>query len=215
MIEHTLLRPDATPDDVERLCDEAARWGFYAVCVSPVHVRRAARRLEGTGVAVVSVVGFPSGASTSLVKVVEAVEAVSAGAREVDMVGLVGSLKAGDDETFARDVESVVRAVGPQVAVKVILETGYLRDDEKVRGARLAEAAGARFVKTSTGFGPTGATTHDVALLRGAVGQGVGVKASGGIRTVQAVQAMLQAGASRIGTSAGVAIMEELAGGRL
>lgn len=214
VIEHTLLRPDATPADVERLCEEASRWGFHAVCVSPVHVRRAARRLEGCGVAVVTVVGFPSGACTTLVKVVEAVEAVSAGAREVDMVGPIGSLKGGDDEGYARDVESVVRAVGPEVAVKVILETGYLNDEEKVRGARLAERAGARFVKTSTGFGPGGATVHDVALLRSAVGEGVGVKASGGIRTPEAVLAMLAAGASRIGTSSGVAIMEQLAGDR-
>ena len=214
VIEQSLLRPDATPADVERLCEEALRWGFRAVCVNPVHVGRAAARLAGSAVRVVGVVGFPLGACTTLTKVVQAVECVSSGAAEVDMVGLIGSLKAGEHRAFVQDVRSVVRAVGPDVAVKVILETGYLTDDEKVAGARLAEEAGARFVKTCTGFGPGGATVHDVRLLRGAVSPAVGIKAAGGIRTAAAALALVEAGASRLGTSAGVAILRELSGER-
>ena len=212
IIEQALLRPDATPADVEALCEQALRWRFGGVCVNPIYVRRAAARLAGSPVRVVCAVGFPLGACTTLSKVVQAVEAVSAGAAEVDVVGFIGGLKAGEHRAFVEDLQAVVRAVGPSVPVKVILETGYLTDDEKVTGARLAEQAGARFVKTCTGFGPGGATVHDVRLLRRTLSQAVGVKAAGGIRTAAAALALVEAGASRLGTSAGVAILQELAG---
>ncbi len=214
-IEHTLLKPQATPAEVERLCDEAKAYGFGAVVVNPWHVRAAARALAGTGIAVATVVGFPLGATTTGTKVYETIEAVQAGATHVDMVMNIGALKTGMVDEVQRDIAAVVAAArgagvpGP-VVVKVILETGLLTDEEKVLACRLARAAGADYVKTATGFGPGGATVEDVRLMRAAVGSEMGVKAAGGIRTGAQALAMLAAGADRLGASAGVAIVEEL-----
>ena len=208
-LDHTLLAPDATPDAIERLCDEAREHGFAAVCVNGWHVRRAARRLAGSRVAVASTVGFPLGAQVPEVKAFEARRALEDGARELDVVLSIGALKAGDDALVTRDLEGVCAAAGSDALVKVILETALLSDDEKVRACRLAVAAGAGFVKTSTGFGGGGATVGDVALLRATVGQRAGVKAAGGIRTAADARRMLAAGASRIGSSAAVAIVRE------
>ncbi|MBN2139399.1 MAG: deoxyribose-phosphate aldolase [Desulfovibrionaceae bacterium] len=205
-IEHTLLRPEASAADVERLCQEALRFGFRAVCLNPWHVSRAAALLAGQGPFVVSVAGFPLGAGLSRVKALEAAEAVRQGAFEVDMVMNIGALKSGDAAAVARDIEAVVRAVAP-CPVKVILETCLLDDREKVLACGLAEQAGAAFVKTSTGFARAGASVADVALLRAAAGPKVGIKASGGIRTFEQVLALLRAGAERIGASAGPAIV--------
>ena len=209
MIEHTLLKPEAVPAQVERLCEEAIEHGFGGVCVNGAWVSLAARLVSGSGVAVAAVAGFPLGAGTSAAKAFEAGDAVAGGATEVDMVVNIGALKAGDEALVAADIRSVVAAVGGGVPVKVILETALLTDDEKVRGCRLAVAGGAAFVKTSTGFGPGGATEKDVALLRRTVGPGVGVKAAGGIRTREQAEAMIAAGANRLGTSNSVQIVRE------
>lgn len=210
-IDHTLLRPEAMPGDIDRLCEEALRYGCAAVCVNPIHVARAAARLAGTPVKVATVVGFPLGASLTAIKVAEAAMALSQGAQEIDMVLPVGLLKAGAVEAVRADLQAVAavcRAAG--ALCKVILETALLTAEEKVLAARLAVEAGADFVKTSTGFGPGGATVEDVALLRRVVGTSVGVKAAGGIRTAEQAIAMLEAGADRLGTSATVAILEAL-----
>lgn len=207
-IEHTLLRADARASDVATLCDEARAHRFAGVCVNPVHVARCAARLAGSGVRVVTVVGFPLGAHETAVKVLEAERAAEAGADELDMVLRVDALLDGDDDAVAADVRAVVRAVAPR-SVKVILETALLDDARKVRGCELAGAAGAAFVKTSTGFGPGGATVADVRLMRSVVGDALGVKASGGIRDATTARAMIAAGASRIGTSSGVALAGE------
>ncbi|MFW5926378.1 MAG: deoxyribose-phosphate aldolase [Myxococcota bacterium] len=207
-IEHTLLRSDARAADVAQVCDEARKHGFAGVCIAPVHVRRCADRLEGTPVRVVTVVGFPLGANASTTKAVEATTAMHAGAHELDMVLRVDALKDGDFRTVEEDVATVVGAA-PRCPVKVILETALLTDEQKVRACEIARSAGAAFVKTSTGFGPGGATTHDVRLLRATVGDRMGVKASGGIRDTAAARALVEAGADRIGTSAGVAIVSE------
>lgn len=213
MIDHTLLKPEARPEDVERLCREAVEWGFGAVCVNPLYVRRAVRALEGHPVKVAVVVGFPLGATTVLTRVVEAVEAVAAGAREVDMVAPAGLLLAGDEGGYAEAIRAVARAIGGDVILKVILETGLLPSAEwKRRAALVAVQEGAHFVKTSTGFGPGGATVDDVRLLAEAVAGRAGVKASGGIRTAEAALQMVEAGATRIGTSSGVAILREMRG---
>jgi deoxyribose-phosphate aldolase len=206
LIEHTLLRADATRLDVLRLCDEAREHGFAGVCVHPVHVTACAARLAGSGVAVVTVVGFPLGANRTETKVFEARAAVADGADEIDMVPMLGALREGDDAKVGDDVAEVVQAVAP-CAVKVILETALLDDASKRRACAIARDAGAAFVKTSTGFGPGGATVDDVRLLRAAVGDALGVKASGGIRDAATARAMVEAGADRIGTSAGVAIV--------
>jgi deoxyribose-phosphate aldolase len=207
-IEQTLLRPDAMRAEVLHLCEEACEHGFGAVCVHPLHVAACAGMLHGTRVRVVSVVGFPLGANRTETKVFEAAAAVSDGAHEIDMVLPLGALREGDDDGVRRDVEAVVRAVAPR-PVKVILETGLLERSEKLRACALACDAGAAFVKTCTGFGPGGATVDDVRLLRAAVGDAMGVKASGGIRDAATARAMVEAGADRIGTSAGVAIVED------
>ncbi|WP_324715696.1 deoxyribose-phosphate aldolase [Carboxydochorda subterranea] len=213
MIDHTLLKPEARPEDVEGLCREAVEWGFGAVCVNPLYVRRAVRALEGHPVKVAVVVGFPLGATTVLTRVVEAVEAVAAGAREVDMVAPAGLLLAGDEGGYAEAIRAVARAIGGDVILKVILETGLLPSAEwKRRAALVAVREGAHFVKTSTGFGPGGATVDDVRLLAEAVAGRAGVKASGGIRTAEAALQMVEAGATRIGTSSGVAILREMRG---
>lgn len=207
-IDHTLLKPDATPADVDRICDEARQYRFAAVCFNPVWIRRAAQRLKGSGVKVASVVGFPLGASAPRIKAAEARQALRDGADEIDMVLNVGALKAGDYQLVERDVAGVADACREAGAIcKVILETVLLSDEEKVVASRLAKAAKAHYVKTSTGFGGGGATVYDVALMREAVGAELGVKASGGIRTAEEAQQMIAAGATRIGASAGVQMM--------
>lgn len=208
-IDHTILKADATAADVETVCAEALDWGFFAVCVNGVHVPRVAARLAGSPVATCAVVGFPLGAMFSQAKAAETGLAVAAGAGEIDMVIQVGALKAGDLATVAADIEAVKRACGPAL-LKVIVETCLLTDEEIATACRIAVAAGADFVKTSTGFGTSGAKVGDVALMRSTVGPSVGVKASGGVRTLEVAHAMLAAGASRIGASASVAIVRAL-----
>lgn len=212
MIDHTLLRPDATAEDILRICREARCYGFASVCVNPYWVAPAAAELAGSGVKVSSVAGFPLGAHSTAVKAAEAEAAARAGAREIDMVLNIGELKGGNPEAVRRDIAAVVdSARGWDAAVKVILETCLLDDAQKVQACLLAREAGAAFVKTSTGFAAGGATAADVALMRRTVGTEMGVKASGGIRTLQDVRAMLTAGANRIGTSSGVKIIQSTA----
>jgi len=206
MIDHTLLKPDATEKEIRKLCEEAAQYKFASVCVNPAYVPLAAKLLKGTGVKVCTVIGFPLGATTSTTKAIETRDAIANGADEIDMVINVGALKSGDDETVRKDIQAVVDAAKGRAIVKVILETALLTKEEKIKGCLLAKMAGADFVKTSTGFGPGGATVEDVALMRKTVGPEMGVKASGGIRTYEAAKAMIEAGATRIGASASVAI---------
>jgi deoxyribose-phosphate aldolase len=208
MIDHTLLNPTATRNQVERLCDEAKSYEVYAVCVNSIWVPFAVNALQGTGVKVCSTVGFPLGTSLPSVKAFEAQTVVGLGAAEVDMVINVGELKSQDTATVLEDIEQVVKAC-KNAPVKVIIEAGYLTDEEKVRACKLAQEAGAAFVKTSTGFGSTGATVADVLLMRKAVGERFGVKAAGGIRTYKDCIAMIEAGANRIGTSSAVQILKE------
>jgi deoxyribose-phosphate aldolase len=209
-IDHTLLSAGATRDDIRQLCREAAEEGFAAVCVNPVWVGEAARELASGGVAVAAVVGFPLGATTTGAKVAEAHEALAAGARELDMVIQVGLLRGGEHEAVGRDIAAVAALVRDGAGLlKVIIETCVLSDEEKAAAVRLAVEAGADFVKTSTGFGKGGATIEDVALMRRIAPARVGVKASGGIRSFAQARAMLAAGATRLGSSSGVAIMAE------
>ncbi len=209
-IDHTLLKPEATPADIEKLCREAKELHFAAVCVNPTYVAQCAMLLRGAGVAVAAVAGFPLGAHVTLVKVLETQRAIADGATEIDMVINIGALKAGQDALVGDDIRAVVDAAhAGNAIVKVIIEAALLNDDEKVRACRLARDAGAEYVKTSTGFGPSGATVHDVTLMRQAVGSAMGVKAAGGIRTLEQAQAMIAAGATRIGASAGVKIVEQ------
>ncbi len=205
-IDHTILNPDATVDQVARRCAEARHYGFASVCVNPWFVPLIAETLAGSAVVPCTVIGFPLGATTTTAKVAETRDAVAAGAREVDMVLAVGALKSGCTDYVRHDIAAVVLAAAP-ARVKVILETCLLTDTEKVAACRLCIEAGAHFVKTSTGLSTGGATVADVRLLRGTVGPDIGVKASGGIRTRDAALAMIDAGATRIGTSAGVAII--------
>ena len=209
VIDHTLLRPHATKGEVERLCSEAAAYRFKTVCVNPVLVADAVRLLRGTLVGVCSVAGFPLGTHLATTKAHEAREAVRAGAAEIDMVIRVGALREGDDHAVLNDIRAVVEAADG-LAVKVILETCYLTEEEKVRACILAVEGGASFVKTSTGYGPAGATAEDVTLMRRTVGENLGVKAAGGIRTLADALRMIQAGANRLGTSGSVAILKEL-----
>ncbi|MCL4227974.1 MAG: deoxyribose-phosphate aldolase [Myxococcales bacterium] len=206
LIDHTLLRPDATRDDILALCDEARTHRFASVCVNTHWVPLCRSLLAGTDVMVCAVVGFPLGAMTPTAKAYEARDAVRQGAREIDMVINLGALKSKDYETVYEDICRVVKAAAP-AAVKVILETSTLDHDQKVIGCTLSKLAGAAFVKTSTGFAKGGATVEDVALMRAIVGSDVGVKASGGVRTAEDVVRMAQAGANRIGASASVAIV--------
>lgn len=206
MIDHTLLKPEATPAEIERLCDEALRWGFATVCVHSSYVALCARRLAGSPVGVCSVAGFPLGAASTEAKVAEARAAIAAGAAEIDMVLHAGFLKSGDYARVVDDIRAVVDAAGGKT-IKVILETGRLSEEEKIAGCLSAREAGAHFVKTSTGFGPGGATAEDVRLMRRVVGASMGVKASGGIRDLGAAQRMIEAGASRLGTSASVSLV--------
>jgi deoxyribose-phosphate aldolase len=211
LIDHTLLKPEATAEQITKLCDEARRFGFGAVCINPANVPLSARLLKGTPVAVCTVAGFPLGATLSAVKAFEAAQVIAQGAREVDMVINIGALKAGDYVLVRHDIAALVQACREGKALsKVIIETAYLTAEEKIAACLLAQAAGADFVKTSTGFGPAGATVDDVALMRRVVGPKMGVKAAGGIRDLAAAQAMVQAGATRLGASAGVKIMQEL-----
>jgi deoxyribose-phosphate aldolase len=204
-IDHTLLKPEATPQAIDRLCDEALEYGFAAVCVNPVWVRRAAGRLRGSGVKVASVVGFPLGAATPEIKAAEARRALRDGAREIDMVLNVGALKGGELDLVERDIRGVSDACREVGALnKVILEAALLSDEEKVIASRLAQNAKADYVKTSTGFGPGGATVFDVALMRETVGPELGVKAAGGIKSAEDAREMIAAGATRIGASAGI-----------
>jgi deoxyribose-phosphate aldolase len=213
IIDHTLLRADATWGEIETLCQEAAKYGFASVCVNPTWVAACARTLEGSGVQVCSVVGFPLGATTADTKHFETRRAIFDGAREIDMVINVGVLKSGDAQLVGRDIEAVTGACRESgVVSKVIIEAAFLNDDEKVTACGLAKGAGADYVKTSTGFGPGGATTHDVALMRRVVGDTMGVKAAGGVQDLEDVRMMLTAGASRVGASAGVRIVQELRG---
>jgi deoxyribose-phosphate aldolase len=208
MIDHTLLKPDATHDQIAQLCYEARKYGFASVCVNPTNVKLCAELLKDSGVDVCTVVGFPLGATPTEVKVFEAQQAVRDGATEVDMVINVGALKSRDYELVERDVASIARACHAGNAIlKVIVEAALLTDEEKVVACQLAKVAGADFVKTSTGFGPGGATAEDVALMRRVVGPAMGVKAAGGIRTFEDAQKMIAAGASRIGASASVKIV--------
>ncbi len=206
MIDHTLLKPEATPAQVEKLCAEAAEYHFASVCVNPVYIPLAARLLDGTGVKVCCVVGFPLGAITPEQKAAEAASCAAMGAEELDMVIHVGAAKAGDWALVQRDIAGVVKAAAGRT-VKVIIETCLLTDEEKVKACEAAKAAGADFVKTSTGFSTGGATTHDIALMRKTVGPEMGVKASGGIRDYATAMAMIEAGANRIGASAGIEIV--------
>ena len=206
MIDHTLLKPEATPAQVEKLCAEAAEYHFASVCVNPVYIPLAARLLKDTGVKVCCVVGFPLGAIAPEQKAAEAASCAAMGAEELDMVIHVGTAKAGDWALVQRDIEGVVKAAAGRT-VKVIIETCLLTDEEKGKACEAAKAAGAHFVKTSTGFSTGGATTHDIALMRKTVGPEMGVKASGGIRDYATAMAMIEAGANRIGASAGIEIV--------
>jgi len=210
LIDHTLLKPDATQDQIAQLCYEARKYSFASVCVNPSWVKLCADLLKGSGVVVCTVIGFPLGATSTETKAFEAQKALRDGASEVDMVINVGALKSHDYELVERDIAAVARAVHAGGALlKVIIEAALLTDEEKVAACQLARVAGADFVKTSTGFGPGGATAEDVALMRRVVGSGMGVKASGGIRTYADAKKMIAAGASRIGASASVKIAQE------
>src|SRR5450432_1346076 len=212
LIDHTILKPEATRADVVKVCREAREYRFASVCINPYWVPLVARELAGSGVKVCTVVGFPLGATTTDTKVAETTGALRNGAQEIDMVINVGALRSGEFDTVRNEIEQVARVAHQAGAiVKVILETALLDDSQKTMASKLAKAAGADFVKTSTGFSSAGATAHDVALMRAVVGPQMGVKASGGIRTLQDVQTMTAAGATRIGASASVKIVEATA----
>jgi deoxyribose-phosphate aldolase len=212
-IDHTLLKAEATPAEIETLCKEAREYHFAAVCVNPPFVKQCAELLKGSGVQVATVVGFPLGAHTTATKVFETEQAIVDGATEIDMVINIGELKAGRDDLVRDDIREVAQAAHRMGAiVKVIIEAALLNDEQKVRASRLSKEAGADFVKTSTGFGPGGATAHDVALMRETVGPGLGVKAAGGVKNLEQAQEMIKAGATRIGASAGVKIVQEARG---
>jgi deoxyribose-phosphate aldolase len=213
MIDHTLLKPDATRKEIETLCREAAQYSFASVCVNPTWVALCARLLAGTPVKVCSVVGFPLGATTADVKHYETRRAIFDGAVEIDMVINVGALKSGDLKVVERDIEAVTAPCRDGNAIsKVIIEAALLTDEEKITACTLAKAANADFVKTSTGFASGGATAADVALMRRVVGEDMGVKAAGGVRDLEGLKAMVAAGATRIGASAGVRIVQESRG---
>lgn len=215
-IDHTLLKPDATRDEILKICEEGALYGFASVCINPIWVREAACALRGSGVKVCTVIGFPLGANTPDTKSFEARRAIFDGASELDMVINVGALKSGDDDLALRDIAGVVE-VAHEVGYicKVIIETALLTDDEKIRACILSKEAGADFVKTSTGFSKGGATVADITLMRRVVGGEMGVKASGGVKDLKQAQDMIRAGATRIGASVGVKIIQEAAGGQV
>jgi deoxyribose-phosphate aldolase len=208
LIDHTQLRAYASQVDIDELCEEAQRHAFHSVTINPAWTSYCARKLKGTPVVVNTCVGFPLGASTAQIKVAETREAVNAGATEVDMVINIGAIKSGYPSFVEKEIAAIVKAAG-KAPVKVILETSFLNDDEKVQVCRMAQSAGAAFVKTSTGFGTAGATVEDVELMRQAVGDALGVKAAGGIRSYADAMRFIDAGATRLGTSAGIDILEE------
>ncbi len=213
LIDHTLLKPEATESDIKKLCNEAIQFGFASVCVNPSWVKKASEFLSGSNVPVCTVIGFPLGATLPDVKAYEARRAIFNGAREVDMVINIGALKSGDDCAVEDDIRAVANAAHENgVLLKVIIETALLTDDEKVRACLASKNAGADFVKTSTGFAKGGATADDVSLMRRTVGVGLGVKASGGVKGIEDARAMFEAGATRIGASVGVKIAQEASG---
>lgn len=209
MIDHTLLKPDARKEEINKIIEEAIKYEFASVCVNPTWVKLAAEKLKGSKVAVCTVIGFPLGAGTTNTKVFEAKDAILNGADEIDMVINIGALKDKKDNFVEKEIREVVKAASGKALVKVIIETCLLNDEEKVRACKLAVGAGADFVKTSTGFSTGGAVVKDVELMRKTVGENVGVKASGGIHSKDEMDSMIEAGASRIGASAGVKIMED------
>ncbi|MDS9471022.1 deoxyribose-phosphate aldolase [Sporosarcina pasteurii] len=209
-IDHTLLKADAKKDAIIDLCNEAKMYSFASVCVNPTWVKTAAELLEGTPVKVCTVIGFPLGTSTTETKAFETKNAIQNGATEIDMVVNIGALRGGDDELVKRDIQAVVEAAADNAIVKVIIETSLLTDAEKRTACELAVVAGVDFVKTSTGFSTGGATVEDVKLMRGVVGPELGVKASGGVRSFEDMEQMIEAGATRIGASSGVQIMNGL-----
>ena len=211
MIDHTLLKPEATKEQIKALCEEAKEYGFHSVCVNSSYVSYCAELLKDSGVAVCTVVGFPLGAMSTKGKAAETEIAVKDGATEIDMVIHVGMIKSKDWDYVSEDIKAVVAAAGEGVLVKVILETCLLTDEEIVEASKVAKAAGADFVKTSTGFSTGGATVKDVKLMREAVGPELGVKASGGVRDAAFAKEVIEAGATRLGASAGVAILEDWA----
>lgn len=210
MIDHTLLKAEATKEQIEKLCAEAKQFNFASVCVNPTWVKRSSELLQGTDVLVCTVIGFPLGANTPAVKAFEAKDAIANGATEVDMVINIGALKDKNYELVQADIAAVVEAAKDSALVKVIIESCLLTDEEKVKACELAVAAGADYVKTSTGFSTGGATAEDIALMRKTVGPDLGVKASGGVRSLEDMKKMVEAGATRIGASSGVAIMNGL-----
>lgn len=207
MMDHTILKADATEQDVLQVIEEAKEYHFYSVCINPTWVKLAAEKLAGEPVAVCTVIGFPLGANTSEVKAYETTDAINNGVDEVDMVINVGALKSAQYKKVQQDIEAVVAAAKDRALVKVIIETALLTKEEIVKACELAQAAGADFVKTSTGFSTSGAAAADVKLMRETVGSSMGVKASGGIHSAQEAMAMIEAGANRLGTSASVAII--------
>lgn len=214
MIDHTLLKPEATPAQIATLCDEAREYTFASVCVHPCNIYAAADRLRGSRVNVCTVIGFPLGANATETKVFEAELAVKQGAMEVDMVINIGALKAGDHLIVERDIAAVVNAAIKRGAItKVIIETALLTDDEKIAICKLVTKAGAEFIKTSTGFSTSGATVADVQLMKANIGKGVKIKASGGIRDLAFAQELIAAGAERLGTSSGVALVQAIVTG--
>ncbi|MBU5595230.1 deoxyribose-phosphate aldolase [Amphibacillus sp. MSJ-3] len=208
MIDHTALKADTTKKEIIKLCQEAIEYNFSSVCVNPTWVKLASQELANTDVDVCTVIGFPLGASTSETKVFETEDAIKNGATEIDMVINIGALKDHDDHLVEADIKAVVEAAREKALVKVIIETCLLTDEEKVRACQLAVAAGADFVKTSTGFSTGGATIEDIALMRKTVGPNIGVKASGGVRDQAMAKAVVEAGATRIGASSGIAIVK-------
>ncbi|MGE7905430.1 deoxyribose-phosphate aldolase [Peribacillus sp. NPDC094092] len=210
LIDHTLLKADATKEQIKVLCEEAREYNFASVCVNPTWVKYASELLEGSEVKVCTVIGFPLGATTPETKAFETKDAISNGAHEVDMVINIGALKDKDDELVERDIRAVVAASTGKALSKVIIETSLLTDEEKVRACELAVKAGTDYVKTSTGFSTGGATVEDVTLMRKTVGPDIGVKASGGVRNTSDAQKVIEAGATRIGASAGVSIVKGL-----
>ena len=210
MIDHTLLKAEATKEQIEKLCAEAKQFNFASVCVNPTWVKRSSELLQGTDVLVCTVIGFPLGANTPAVKAFEAKDAIANGAKEVDMVINIGALKDKNYDLVQADIAAVVEAAKDSALVKVIIESCLLTDEEKVKACELAVAAGADYVKTSTGFSTGGATAEDIALMRKTVGPELGVKASGGVRSLEDMKKMVEAGATRIGASSGVAIMNGL-----
>ena len=210
VIDHTLLKPEATHDQITQLCEEAREYGFAAVCVNPTNVKLAAELLKGSPVAVCTVIGFPLGATLPEVKAYEAQQTIHHGATEIDMVINIGALKSEDYELVERDIAAVARTCHDNGAIcKVIIEAALLTEEEKITACQLAKKAGSDYVKTSTGFGPDGATVEDVTLMRRVIGPSMGIKAAGGIRTLETAKKMIEAGATRIGTSSGVKIVQE------